>query len=117
MTLFQFDDRLAPIRTGRYAAPIEALVWLIALAATAFHPGGLVAAGVLFGLSATSVSRAVASAASFGIVVLGAGWLWLLAVDVFPVAPPVFVDLPLLVLVATVLVVPPTVAAAVRAVG
>lgn len=117
MTLFEFDDQLAPIRTGRFAEPVAVLVWLVALAATAVTPAGLVVAGALLGLSATSVSRAVAAGSTFGIVVVGAGWLWVVVTGSPPVVLPAFFDLSLFWVALTALLVPPTVAAAVRWVG
>lgn len=121
MTLFQFDDRLAPVRTGRYADAATSFAWLLGLVATVLHPAGLVVAGVLFALSATSVSRAVAAASTFSLVV-GAGWFWFQTMGGLPTllpaaaSPPLF-DLPFLTVTVVALLIPPAVGGVVRAIG
>ncbi|GAB7093107.1 hypothetical protein JCM30237_02590 [Halolamina litorea] len=119
MTLFAYGERLAPVRLGRYADAATALAWLLGAAATVVTPAGLALAGVLLGLVATSVSRAVASAASFGIVVAAAvtlgAFLGLLPSTIAVVPSTLGVTPELLVVLAV--FVPPVVAAPVRALG
>lgn len=113
MTLFGYGDRLAPIRTGRYADVASSLAWFVGIFVTVAHPAGLVLAGVLLGLTATSVARAFAAGAAFGITLVGAGVIWVLLVGPLPVevsVPPVFVAF-------LALLVPPVVAAPVRWLG
>ncbi len=112
-TLFEYGDRLRVVRTGRFADAASALAWVAGAGATALHPAGLAVAGFLLGLVASSVERAVASAASFGIVVIAAAVLWL---TVSGSSPPAF-GLDLVALIAAALFGPPTVAALVRVLG
>lgn len=112
-TLFAYGDRLRPVRAGRLADAASALAWLVGAAATVAHPAGLLAAGLLLGLVATSIPRAVASGASFGIVVVAAGAVWL---TVTGSLPPTQGFAPLS-LIALALLGPPTVAGLVRALG
>lgn len=113
MTLFGETERLRPVRSGRFADAATALAWIVGAAATALHPAGLAVAGLLLGVVATSVERAVASGASFGIVAVAAGVGWLTITGSLPplagLAPAEMVALSLLG--------PPTGAAAVRALG
>lgn len=113
MTVFDFDQRLAPIRSGAFADLATALAWLLGLLATFGHPVGLAVAGSLLGVTASSSERAFAAGAVFGIVVTSAGWLWVLLGGSVPL--PVEVPLGLAALVT--LLVPPIVASVVRAVG
>lgn len=113
MTLVADGERLRPIRRGRLADAASALAWVVGAAATVLHPAGLAVAGLLLGLTATSVERAVAAGASFGIVVAAGGVAWLAVTGSLP--PLLGLD-PVLLLVVTLLG-PPTVAAAVRALG
>lgn len=112
-TLFAYGDRLRPVRAGRFADAASALAWLAGAAATVANPAGLLAAGLLLGLVATSISRAVAAGASFGIVAVAAGVVWLTATGSLPstqgFAPAAIAAL---ALAGT-----PTVAAIVRALG
>lgn len=121
MTLFASGSRFSPVRKGRYADTATALAWLVGAAATVAHPAGLVVAGLLLGFVASSPARALASAASYGIVVAAAVTTWVAAVGTWPVgvgmwpAFSVLADpLPVVVLA---LLVPPTVATPVRALG
>lgn len=111
-TLFAYGDRLRPVRTGRFADAASALAWIGGAAATGLHPAGLAVAGLLLGVVASSVERAVAAGASFGIVV-AAGAVWLAVTGALPgtwgIEPTV--------LTAAALLGPPTVAAVVRALG
>ncbi len=106
-------DRLAPIRTGRYAEVASSLAWFIGLLATYLHPAGLAVAGLLFALASRSVERAFAAGTAFGITVVAAGWGWLVVTGSLPVAigvaPSFIAFLSLLV--------PPTVSVTVRSVG
>ena len=112
MTLFDWT-RLAPVRDGRYADAAAALAWLVGGAVVALvGPVGFVVAGVLLGVVASSVARAFASAGSFGLVAAGAIGVWALWTGAWP---PLGVDPELLLGLA--LVVPPAVAAPVRALG
>lgn len=113
MTLLADGERLRPIRKGRFADAASALAWILGAAATVLHPAGLAVAGLLLGLTATSVERAVAAGGSFGIVVVAAGVTWLAATGSLP--PLLGLD-PVAVLVFSLLG-PPIVAAAVRALG
>lgn len=113
MTLFEFDERLAPVRTGRFADVATSVAWLLGLVATTAHPLGLVVAGALLALVATSVERAIAAGAAFGITVVAGGWLWLTLLGSLPIAPGV----PLTFVAFLALIVPPFVAAAVRSLG
>lgn len=112
-TLLGYGDRLRSVRTGRFADAANALAWIGGGAATAVHPAGLAVAGFLLGFVATSIERAVAAGASFGIVVAAAGVTWLVVTGAMPptagVAPVEALGLALLG--------PPTVAAVVRALG
>lgn len=104
--------RLRPVRSGRFADPATALAWAVGAAATVYHPAGLAVAGLLLGVVATSVERAVASGASFGIVAAGAGIAWLVSTGSLPPGLSLsFVEALLLSLLA-----PPAVAAIVRAI-
>lgn len=85
MTLFNDRGRLAPIRTGKYAEVASSLAWFIGLLATYVHPMGLVVAGILLGLTASSKTRAFAASAAFGITVVAAGAAWLVLTGAFPV--------------------------------
>ena len=113
MTLFAFGSRFEPVRTGRFADAASALAWLAGAAATVAHPAGLGVAGLLLGVVATSTERAVASGASFGIVVAAAGACWLVVTGSLPptsgLDPVVALGLSLLA--------PPSVAAVVRAIA
>lgn len=114
-------SRFAAVRAGRYADRAATLAWLVGAAATVAHPAGLAVAGLLLGLVASSPSRALASAASFGIVAAAAITTWVTVLGTWPVSVgmwPVFSVLadPLLAVVLALLV-PPTVAAPVRALG
>lgn len=113
MTVLDFDRQLAPVRTGGFADLATALAWLVGLLVTLVDPGGLVVAGVALGVTATSIARAFAAGASFGIVVAAAGWLWIHLDGTVPLP----VDLPIALVVLTTLLVPPTVASVVRTVG
>lgn len=134
VSVFDFDDRLAPVRTGRYAEATASLVWLLGLVAVAgafwyerrvrwpvvdalWVGVALFAAGLLLGVVAPSVERAAATGFAFGVTVVVVGWLWSLAgasPRLFALGTPV-VDALLSALLAV--VVPTFVAAAVRAVG
>lgn len=114
MTLFEFDDTLAPIRTGRFADAATVVAWLVAIAVTVVTPLGLAIAGVVLAIPATSVRRAVASAGSFSIVVVGAVWLWSVVTGVVLLFT---LPLPAEAVALTVLVLPPAIAAVVRAIG
>ncbi|WP_224336958.1 hypothetical protein [Haloprofundus halobius] len=72
------DSALAPVRTGRYAELALTLATVVGVAATVVHWAGLVVGGVLVGLVATSLSRAVVNGLTFGLVVLFAFGAWLL---------------------------------------
>ena len=112
-TLFAYGNRLRAVRTGRFADAASTLAWIGGAAATVVHPAGLAVAGLLLGLVASSVERAVASAASFGIVVVSAGVVWLAVTGSLPgtwgIEP--------VVLTAVALLGPPIAAAVVRALG
>lgn len=113
MTLFDFDDRLGPVRTGRFADVASSVAWFVGIFATVAHPAGLVVAGVLLGLTASSVARAFAAGAAFSITLVAAGVAWFVVLDSLPVpvdVAPVFVAF-------LTLVVPPVVAAPVRWLG
>jgi len=101
------------VRRGRFADAASALVWIVGAAATVLHPAGLAVAGLLLGLLASSVERAVAAGGSFGIVVAAAGVTWLAVTGSLP---PLFGLAPV-VLLALSLLAPPTVAAVVRTLG
>ncbi|WP_074874467.1 hypothetical protein [Halolamina pelagica] len=111
-TLFAYGSRLQPIRSGRFADAASALAWIGGAAATVGHPAGLAVAGVLLGIVATSVKRAVAAGVSFGITV-AAGVVVLAVTGATPPAggftPVEMIGLALLG--------PPTAAAVVRALG
>lgn len=85
MTLFDAGGRLAPIRTGKFADVASSLAWFIGLIATFLHPVGLVVAGLLLGLTASSVERAFAASAAFGITIVAAGTVWLVLTGSLPV--------------------------------
>lgn len=113
MTLFGYGNRLAPVRTGRFADVASSVAWFVGIFATIAHPAGLVVAGILLGLTASSVARAFAAGAAFGITLVAAGIVWLVVVGSLPVTvsvAPVFVAF-------LALVVPPVVAAPVRWLG
>ncbi|MEF8800542.1 MAG: hypothetical protein V5A38_11170 [Halolamina sp.] len=86
MTLFDAEGRLAPIRTGRLADVASSLAWFIGLIATFVHPVGLVVAGILLGLTASSLERAFAASAAFGITIVAAGTVWLLLTGSLPIS-------------------------------
>ncbi|MFW5911276.1 MAG: hypothetical protein ACOCSD_04810 [Halolamina sp.] len=112
-SVFDFGERLAPIRTGRFADAATALAWIAGAAATVVHPAGLAVAGLLLGVVATSVSRAVASGASFGIALVSVSVVWL---AVTGTAPPT-TGLGLFEATAAAVLAPATVAATVRVLG
>lgn len=72
-------DRLAAVRTGRYAEAALVVATAVGVAAASVHWVGLVVGGLLVGLVATSVPRAAVNGVTFGLVVLGAFSLWLAA--------------------------------------
>lgn len=113
MTLLGYGDRLASVRTGRYADVASSVAWFIGIFVTIAHPAGLVVAGVLLGLTASSVARAFAAGAAFGITLVAGGVGWFLVVGSLPinitVAPALVAFLALLV--------PPAVATPVRWLG
>jgi len=113
MTLFGYGDRLAPIRTGRYAEVASSLAWFVGLFVTVAHPLGLLVGGVLLGLTASSVTRAFAAGAAFGTTLVVAGVAWVLVTGSLPV--PVSVTPAFIAFIS--LVVPPAVAAGVRWLG
>lgn len=113
MTLFAYGERFRAVRTGRFADAASALAWLVGAATTVAHPAGLLVAGLLFGIVATSIERAVAAAASFGIVAVAAGAVWLAVTGSLPPTH----GLDPVEIVAMALLGPPTVAAVVRALG
>ena len=120
-------SRLAAIRAGRYADLAATLAWLVGAAATVAHPAGLAVAGLLLGLVASSPSRALASAASFGIVVAAAITTWVTVLGTWPVSvglwsttglgPATGIVADPLLAVVLALLVPPIVATPVRALG
>lgn len=112
MTLFDAGGQLTPIRTGRFAELASSLAWFAGLLATFVHPSGLVVAGLLLGLTASSWPRAFAAGAAFGITVVAAGVVWLVVLGPLPVAISVA---PALVAFLS-LTVPPAVAVAVRSI-
>ncbi|GAB7012640.1 hypothetical protein JCM18549_09110 [Halolamina salina] len=112
-TLFAYGSRLRPVREGRFGDAASALAWLLGAAATVAHPAGLLVAALLLAVVATSIERAVASAASFGIVVVAAGAVWMAVTGSLPPTP----GLPPAAVVALALVGAPTAAAIVRALG
>lgn len=113
MTVFDDGGMFDPIRTGRFAEVASSLAWFVGLIATYLHPTGLVLAGLLLALTASSVERAFAAGAAFGITVVGAGIGWLVVTGSFPV--PISVAPSFIAFLA--LVVPPFVAATVRSLG
>ena len=113
MTLFGYGDRLAPIRTGRYADVASSLAWFLGIFVTFAHPAGLVLAGVLLGLTASSVARGFAAGAAFGITLVAGGVGWVVVTGSLPIevsVAPAFIAF-------LALVVPPVVAAPVRWLG
>lgn len=113
MTLVDDGGRFDPIRTGRFAEVASSLAWFVGLIATYVHPTGLLLAGILLALTASSVARAFAAGAAFGITVVGAGAAWVLVTGSLPVAvsvAPAFIAF-------LALVVPPFVAVTVRSIG
>lgn len=113
MTLFGDGERLAPIRTGRYADVASSVAWFVGIFLTIAHPAGLAVAGVLLGLTASSVARAFAAGAAFGITLVAGGVAWVLVFGSLPVAvsvAPSFIAF-------LALMVPPIVAAPVRWLG
>lgn len=112
MTLFDDGRRLTPIRTGRFADLASSLAWFAGLIATFVHPTGLVVAGLLLGLTASSWERAFAAGAAFGVTVVAAGVAWLVVAGSLPVAISVA---PALIAFLS-LVVPPVVAVALRSI-
>lgn len=113
MTLFGYGERLATVRRGRVSDAARALAWLLGGVATAVTPGGLAVAGLLFGVVATSVERAFAAGASFGIVVVVAGVSWVVVTG----TPPPTMTVEPIVAIVMALLVPPVVAAVVRVLG
>lgn len=119
-------SRFAAVREGRYADLAATLAWLVGAAATVAHPAGLAVAGLLLGLVASSPSRALASAASFGIVA-AAVTTWVTVLGTWPASVGLWADTGLrpatgivadpLLAVVLALLVPPIVAAPVRALG
>ena len=112
-TLFAYGSRLGPVRDGRFADAANALAWLLGAAAAVAHPAGLLVAALPLAIVATSIERAVASTASFGIVVVAAGAVWLTATGSLPPTQGV----PPVATVALALIGAPIVAAVVRALG
>lgn len=112
-TLFAYGSRLQPIRTGRFADAATALAWVGGAAATIAHPAGLAVAGILLGVVANSVERAVAAGVSFGITAAAAG---VVSLTVSGAMPPTAGFAPVEML-GLALLGPPTVAAVVRALG
>lgn len=113
MTLFDYGDRFAPVRTGQYADVASSVAWFVGIFATVAHPGGLVVAGLLLGLTASSVARAFAAGAAFGITLVVGGIGWFLVLGSLPVdtsVGPAFVAF-------LALVVPPAIAAPIRWLG
>lgn len=113
MTLFDDGGRFDPLRTGKFAEVASSVAWFVGLIATYIHPGGLVLAGILLALTASSVERAFAAGAAFGITIVAAGVGWIVVTGSLPVAisvAPSFIAF-------LSLVVPPGVAAAFRALG
>jgi hypothetical protein len=113
MTLFGYGDRLTPVRTGRYADIASSLTWFLGIFVTIAHPAGLVLAGVLLGLIASSVARAFAAGAAFGITLVAGGLVWFLVVGSLPID--ISVGAAFVAFLA--LLVPPAVAAPVRWLG
>lgn len=113
MTPFAYGERLTLVRTGRFADAATALAWAVGAAVTALHPAGLAVAGLLLGLVATSIARAVAAGASFGIVAAAAGVAWLAVIG----SPPQIWGVEPAVAIALAVLVPPAVAASVRVLG
>ena len=113
MTLLAYGSRLNAIRTGRFADIASTLAWFVGLFLTVAHPVGLAVGGALMGFTASSVERAFAVGAAFGITLVAANVGWFLVFGAFPitftVAPAYAVFLALLV--------PPVVAAVVRWLG
>ncbi|KAB1194641.1 hypothetical protein GJR96_14800 [Haloferax sp. MBLA0076] len=62
---------LSEVRTGRRAELALVVATLVGLVAASFHWTGLVVGGILVGLLATSVRRAVVQGLTFGGVALG----------------------------------------------
>ncbi|AEN06166.1 hypothetical protein Halar_2512 [halophilic archaeon DL31] len=113
MTLFEYGNRLKAIRTGRFADIASSLAWFVGIFLTVAHPIGLTVGGALLGLTASSVERAFAAGAAFGITLVAAGVGWLLLFGSLPIAisvAPAFIAF-------LTLLVPPVVAAAVRWLG
>lgn len=120
MTIFDFDERLAPVRTGGFADAATSVAWLVGLLATVAHPAGVVVAGVLLGVTATSVSRAVAAGATFGVAVVALGWTATVLAGSPPISteiPRFAADVPLLAVAVAALVAPAAVGGVVRFVG
>jgi hypothetical protein len=113
MTLFEYDGRLRPIRTGRFADIASSLAWFIGIFLTVAHPIGLPVGGALLGLTASSVERAFAAGAAFGITLVAACVGWLLVFGSLPITSSV-APAPIAFLA---LLVPPLVAAVVRWIG
>lgn len=69
---------LSTVRTGSRAELLFVVATVVGLAAASVHWAGLVVGGVLVGLLATSVSRAVVDGLTFGGVALAlhVAWLW-----------------------------------------
>lgn len=71
--------RLASVRSGRYADAALLAATAVGLAVTVVHWAGLVVGGILVGLVASSLPRALVNGVTFGVVVLGAFAVWLAA--------------------------------------
>ena len=67
------------LRTGDLAEPAMAVAFLVGLALAPFHWAGVVVGGVLLGLTAPTVRRALVLGLTYGltVVTLFAGWLLL----------------------------------------
>lgn len=113
MTLFAYGNRLDAIRTGRFADIASSLAWFVGLFLTVVHPVGLGVAGALLGVTASSVERAFAAGAAFGITLVAAGVGWVLVFGSLPIS----IDVAPAFIVVLVLFVPPVVAAVVRWLG
>jgi hypothetical protein len=112
MPLIADGGRLSPIRTGKFAELASSLAWFAGLIATYLTPLGLVVAGLLLGLTASSWKRAFAAGAAFGITVVGAGAVWLALGGSLPIG----VSLAPALVAFVSLVVPPVAAVALRSV-
>jgi hypothetical protein len=70
-------DRLRAVRRGRFADAAVTLAFVAGVAAAAVHWSGLVVGGILVGVVAASLRRAVALGFAFSVTVLlvFGGWL------------------------------------------